>query len=82
MKDRRFEVAVAADVPPGTYDGRLVGKYGVTNPRLFAVQGGPLALRERHPPVGGFDGPVTSAAEGLPNGLHAAPTTLRWGRCG
>src|SRR5262249_249802 len=37
VKDRRFKVTVAADVPPGTYDARLVGKWGITNPRLFAV---------------------------------------------
>jgi hypothetical protein len=37
LKDRKFKVTVAADVPAGTYDCRLVGKYGITNPRLFAV---------------------------------------------
>src|SRR5262245_8573508 len=40
VKDRRFKVTVTADVPPGTYDARLVGKWGVTNPRLFAVSKG------------------------------------------
>jgi hypothetical protein len=40
VKDRRFKVTVAADVPPGTYDARLLGKWGVTNPRLFAVSRG------------------------------------------
>src|SRR5262245_43033553 len=40
VKDRRFKVTVAADVPPGTYDARLVGKWGITNPRLFAVSDG------------------------------------------
>ncbi|WP_439625930.1 PPC domain-containing protein [Gemmata sp.] len=40
VKDRKFKVTVAADVPPGTYDARVVGKYGVTNPRLFAVSKG------------------------------------------
>ncbi len=38
LKDRKFTVTVGADVPAGTYDARLVGKYGITNPRLFAVQ--------------------------------------------
>ncbi|HEX7445969.1 MAG TPA: pre-peptidase C-terminal domain-containing protein [Pirellulales bacterium] len=33
----RFTVTIAADVPPGTYEARAVGKYGVTNPRFFAV---------------------------------------------
>jgi hypothetical protein len=49
VKDRRFKVAVAADVPPGTYDGRLVGKYGVTNPRLFAVSAGLAEVAEKEP---------------------------------
>src|SRR5215218_8537633 len=33
----RFEVTIAKDVPPGVYDVRLVGKYGASNPRAFAV---------------------------------------------
>ncbi|HSQ57437.1 MAG TPA: PPC domain-containing protein, partial [Gemmata sp.] len=33
----KFRVTVAADVPPGTYDLRFVGKYGVSNPRAFVV---------------------------------------------
>src|SRR6516162_9207759 len=40
LKDRKFKVTVATDVPAGTYDARLVGKYGITNPRLFAVSSG------------------------------------------
>lgn len=40
LKDRRFQVTVAADVSTGTYDARLVGKYGISNPRLFAVSRG------------------------------------------
>lgn len=33
----KFKVAVGADVPPGTYDVRAVGKWGVSNPRAFVV---------------------------------------------
>ena len=33
----KFKVSVAADVPPGIYDVRVVSKFGVTNPRAFAV---------------------------------------------
>ena len=33
----KFKVSVAADVPVGTYDVRFVGKWGVSNPRAFAV---------------------------------------------
>ncbi|WP_439631166.1 hypothetical protein [Gemmata sp.] len=44
----KFKVAVAADVPPGTYDVRFVGKYGVSNPRAFVVGALP-ELYEREP---------------------------------
>jgi hypothetical protein len=37
VKPNRFKLAVAGDVPEGTYDVRLVGRFGVSNPRLFAV---------------------------------------------
>lgn len=33
----RFAVTVAKDVPPGTYDVRVVSKWGVSNPRGFVV---------------------------------------------
>jgi hypothetical protein len=49
VKDRKFKVTVAADVPPGTYDARLVGKYGITNPRLFAVSRGLAEVAEKAP---------------------------------
>ncbi|HSG72452.1 MAG TPA: pre-peptidase C-terminal domain-containing protein, partial [Planctomycetaceae bacterium] len=39
-KERRFQIKVAADVPVGTYDVYLVGRFGVSNPRLFAVTKG------------------------------------------
>jgi len=32
----KFKVTAAADVPPGLYDLRVVGKWGVSNPRTFA----------------------------------------------
>ncbi len=37
VKPTRFKITVAGDVPEGTYDVRLVGRFGVSNPRLFAV---------------------------------------------
>lgn len=49
IKDRRFKVSVAANVPPGTYDARLVGKWGITNPRLFAVSKGVAEVAEKEP---------------------------------
>jgi hypothetical protein len=40
VKDRQFRLTIAVDVPPGTYDVRLVGRFGVSNPRLFSVSHG------------------------------------------
>jgi hypothetical protein len=37
IKDNQFRVTIAANTPPGTYDLRAVGKYGITASRLFAV---------------------------------------------
>lgn len=39
----QFVVSVAADAPPGLYDVRAVGTYGISNPRLFAVGTSPEA---------------------------------------
>jgi hypothetical protein len=33
----QFAVTVAADVPPGVYDLRAIGMYGLSNPRCFVV---------------------------------------------
>jgi hypothetical protein len=49
VEDRKFAVTVGPDVPAGTYDMRLVGKYGVTNPRLFAVTRGLTEVSEKSP---------------------------------
>src|SRR5262245_6470627 len=44
----KFKVTVADDVPVGIYDVRLVNKWGVSNPRVFAV--GDLAeVAEKEP---------------------------------
>ena len=37
VEENLFKVAVAADVPAGTYDVRVSGRFGISNPRLFAV---------------------------------------------
>ncbi len=49
VKDRQFKVKVAADVPAGTYDVRLVGRWGVSNPRVFAVSHGLQDVAEKEP---------------------------------
>ena len=37
VKDKVFKITAANDVPSGTYDVRAVGRFGITNPRLFSV---------------------------------------------
>jgi len=37
----QFSVAIASNVPPGIYDARFVGRFGISNPRSFVV--GPWA---------------------------------------
>jgi hypothetical protein len=49
VKDRRFKITVATDVPTGTYDVWLVGRFGVSNPRLFAVSRGLTEIAEKEP---------------------------------
>jgi Bacterial pre-peptidase C-terminal domain len=49
VKDRKFKVSIAADVPSGTYDARVVGKYGVSSPRLFAVSHDLVEVAEKEP---------------------------------
>jgi len=50
---RTFAVTVAGNVPPGRYDVRAVGKYGMSNPRVFTV--GRLAERIEEEPNNGRD---------------------------
>jgi hypothetical protein len=49
VKERHFKITVAADVPAGTYDVWLVGRFGVSNPRLFAVSRGLTEIAEKEP---------------------------------
>ncbi len=35
--ENQFTVKIAADVPPGIYEVRSVGRYGISNPRAFVV---------------------------------------------
>jgi hypothetical protein len=49
LKDRKFKVTVAAGVPVGTYDARVVGRYGVSSARLFAVSRGLAEVAEKEP---------------------------------
>lgn len=49
LKDRQFKVAIAADVPPGSYEVRAVGRFGISGARLFAVQRGLTEVAEKEP---------------------------------
>lgn len=49
--EARFAVTVAADVPPGLYEARAVGRYGVTNARAFAVGGAREIVRTAAEPM-------------------------------
>ena len=33
----KFGVTIASNVPPGAYEARFVGRFGISNPRAFAV---------------------------------------------
>ena len=47
VKDNRvFKLTIAGDVPAGTYDCRLVGRFGVSNPRCSAPSPRHPATRE------------------------------------
>jgi hypothetical protein len=42
FEDGRFQVQIAADVPPGRYEVWAVGRWGLSNPRTFLVTNGPV----------------------------------------
>lgn len=37
INSNKFSVVIASNMPPGVYDARLLGRYGISNPRAFAV---------------------------------------------
>jgi Bacterial pre-peptidase C-terminal domain len=71
VKDRQFRVTIAPDVPPGTYDVRLVGRFGVSNPRLFSVTHGLTDVAEKEPNDDAKTAqvvPVNAAINGMSDG--------------
>src|SRR4051812_1766513 len=70
----KFKVTVAADVPPGHYDVRAVGKEGVSNPRTFVVGDLP-EVNEKEP---NNDAPEAMKVElnTTINGTIASPTDV------
>lgn len=70
-KPNRFLLTVAADVPEGTYDLRLLGRWGISNPRLFAVSHGLPELTETEPnnaPEESQELPVPCMVNGMSDG--------------
>ena len=49
VKDRTFKLTLSPDIPPGTYDVRAAGRFGITNSRLFSVTRGLLDVAEVEP---------------------------------
>jgi hypothetical protein len=49
LKQNQFRLAVGPDVPPGTYEVRAVGKYGISGAQLFEVGRGLTEVPEKEP---------------------------------
>ena len=49
QKTNQFKVAIAGDVPSGTYEVRAVGKYGISGAQIFQVSRGLTEVREVEP---------------------------------
>ncbi|MCE9533605.1 MAG: PPC domain-containing protein [Planctomycetes bacterium] len=49
LKDKKFKITVAADVPAGTYDVRFSNRFGISNSRLFQVSKGLIEVAEKEP---------------------------------
>ena len=49
VKPGRFKVTATADIPEGTYDVWLIGRFGVSNPRLIAVGRDLTSVQEVEP---------------------------------
>ena len=70
-KDRHFRITVTADVPPGTHDVRLVGRWGISNPRLFSIDHSLSNITDSEPnndPSQAQVVPVNSAVAGMSDG--------------
>lgn len=71
LEKGKFKIIVAAEVPEGTYDVRLLGRFGLSNPRLFAVSRGLTDVIEKEPnnsPAEAQTVAINSAAAGASDG--------------
>jgi hypothetical protein len=69
-RQNQFVVAVAPNVPPGVYDVRAVGRFGVSSPRAFAV--GDLPERVEAPGNESPGGATEMAVDSVMNGVCSA----------
>lgn len=67
LKDRKFKVTVKPDVPEGTYDARVLCKWGISSPRLFCVSHGLTEVLEKEP----NDEPATAQLVAMNSAVHA-----------
>jgi hypothetical protein len=49
LKDGQFKLTIAADVPPGTYEVRAVGRFGISGARLFQVSRALTEISDKEP---------------------------------
>jgi hypothetical protein len=49
IKPNQFRLTIADDVPPGTYEVRAIGKYGISGVQLFEVGRGLTEVAEKEP---------------------------------
>ncbi|HXG46696.1 MAG TPA: hypothetical protein VNO52_03655 [Methylomirabilota bacterium] len=66
----RFLVAIASNTPPGTYDVRAVGRFGVSNPRAFVVGARPEIARTdgARPATNAFELPLNTVVNARAQG--------------
>src|SRR5205814_10097363 len=70
----KFKVTVAADVPVGIYDARIIGQWGISNPRAFVV--GDLNEVAEKEPNNDVEQAQRVEVNSTINGAIAAPTDV------
>lgn len=73
----KFRVTVPADVPEGHLDVRFVGRFGVSNPRVFAVAHAPEAIV---PPTNSTVAAAVLLSPGLTIQARAQANAFSWFR--
>jgi hypothetical protein len=71
VKPNQFRLSIATDTPPGTHDLRAIGKYGLSNARLFVVSRG-LKEISKTQPNSTPDKPLVIVVNTAISGLSAA----------